>query len=89
MYTNQNKNKNYRKKFVIILQFLINIILWYLEVGILIESKIIHISNNNGTHDQHRSLTNNCWQIQTLTKFNSLPITLESMNLNECEYKSK
>ena len=45
----------------------------------------IHISNNNGTHDQHRSLTNNCWQIQTLTKFNSLPITLESMNLNESQ----
>lgn len=42
----------------------------------------IHISNNNGISDQHKSLINNCWQLKTLKKFKDIPITLESMNLS-------
>lgn len=42
----------------------------------------IHISNNDGINDQHKSLTKNCWQLKTLKKFKNVPITLESMNLS-------
>ncbi len=45
----------------------------------------IHISNNNGKYDQHRSLTNGCWQIKILKQLRSKPITLESMNLSESQ----
>jgi len=41
----------------------------------------IHISNNNGLQDQHKELTNNCWQVSKLKKFKNLPIVLETMNL--------
>lgn len=41
----------------------------------------IHISNNNGLQDQHRSLTQNCWAISKLKKFKNIPIILETMNL--------
>ena len=40
----------------------------------------IHISNNDGKKDQHKSLTKNCWQISKLKQFKSLPIILETMN---------
>ena len=40
----------------------------------------IHISNNDGKKDQHRSLTKNCWQISKLRPFKSVPIILETMN---------
>ena len=42
----------------------------------------IHVSNNNGLQDQHKSLTKNCWQISKLKKFKNIPIILETMNLS-------
>ena len=42
----------------------------------------IHVSNNNGKNDQHRSLTKNCWQTSKLKLFKNLPITLETINLD-------
>jgi sugar phosphate isomerase/epimerase len=42
----------------------------------------IHISNNNGLQDQHKALTNDCWQVSKLKKFKNLPIVLETMNLS-------
>lgn len=42
----------------------------------------VHVSNNNGLQDQHKSLTKNCWQITKLKKFKQLPIILETMNLS-------
>jgi len=41
----------------------------------------IHVSNNNGLQDQHKSLTKECWQSSKLKKFRNVPITLETMNL--------
>jgi sugar phosphate isomerase/epimerase len=41
----------------------------------------IHVSNNDGKHDQHRSLTKNCWQSSKLKLFKKQPIILETMNL--------
>lgn len=41
----------------------------------------VHISNNNGLQDQHRSLTQNCWAVSKLKKFKNIPIILETMNL--------
>ena len=41
----------------------------------------IHVSNNNGKNDQHRSLTKNCWQSSKLKLFKKQPIILETMNL--------
>ena len=40
----------------------------------------IHISNNDGKKDQHKSLTKGCWQISKLKSFKSVPIILETMN---------
>jgi sugar phosphate isomerase/epimerase len=45
----------------------------------------IHISNNNGLKDQHKSLTENCWQVNVLKQFKNTPIILESMNLTPKE----
>ena len=45
----------------------------------------IHISNNNGLKDQHKSLTGNCWQVSILKQFKNIPIILESMNLTPKE----
>ncbi len=42
----------------------------------------IHVSNNNGLQDQHKSLTKNCWQLSKLKKFKKTPIILETMNLS-------
>jgi sugar phosphate isomerase/epimerase len=42
----------------------------------------IHISNNNGLQDQHKSLTKNCWQVSKLEEFKNTPIILETMNLS-------
>ncbi len=42
----------------------------------------IHVSNNNGLQDQHRSLTPKCWTISKLKKFKNNPIILETMNLS-------
>ena len=47
----------------------------------------IHVSNNNGLQDQHKSLTKNCWQLSKLKKFNKKPIILETMNLSIDEIK--
>jgi sugar phosphate isomerase/epimerase len=41
----------------------------------------VHISNNDGLHDQHKSLTKNCWQVKKLPFSPKIPIILESMNL--------
>lgn len=41
----------------------------------------VHISNNNGKYDQHRSITKNCWQSSKLKLFKRQPIILETMNL--------
>ena len=41
----------------------------------------IHVSNNNGKNDQHRSLTKDCWQSSKLKLFKKQPIILETMNL--------
>ena len=40
----------------------------------------IHVSNNNGKKDQHRSLTKTCWQASKLKQFGKNPIILETMN---------
>lgn len=40
----------------------------------------IHISNNDGKRDQHKSLTRDCWQLSKLKQFKSIPIILETMN---------
>jgi len=48
---------------------------------------VIHASNNNGLQDQHKQLTNNCWQTSKLKKFKNKPITLETMNLNTNQIK--
>lgn len=42
----------------------------------------VHVSNNNGKQDQHKSLTKKCWQTSKLKLFKNIPITLETMNLN-------
>jgi len=42
----------------------------------------LHVSNNNGLQDQHRSLTQKCWAISKLKKFKNNPIILETMNLS-------
>jgi len=42
----------------------------------------IHVSNNNGLQDQHKSLTKNCWQLSKLKNFKDKPIILETMNLS-------
>ena len=47
----------------------------------------IHISNNNGLQDQHKSLTKNCWQLSKLKNFKKYPIILETMNLSGEEIK--
>ena len=47
----------------------------------------IHVSNNNGLQDQHKGLTEKCWQISKLKKFKNLPIVLETMNLSIEELK--
>ncbi len=41
----------------------------------------IHVSNNNGKQDQHKSLTPSCWEISHLKMFKRHPIILETMNL--------
>ena len=47
----------------------------------------VHVSNNNGRQDQHRSLTKNCWQITKLDLFKKIPIILETMNLSTDKIK--
>ncbi|RZD41087.1 MAG: hypothetical protein CXT78_11665 [Thaumarchaeota archaeon] len=47
----------------------------------------IHVSNNNGKQDQHKSLTHNCWQISKLGEFKHVPIILETMNLTTDQIK--
>ncbi len=47
----------------------------------------IHVSNNNGMQDQHKSLTSSCWQISKLREFRHIPIILETMNLNTEQIK--
>ncbi|MEX2192347.1 MAG: TIM barrel protein [Nitrosarchaeum sp.] len=42
----------------------------------------LHVSNNNGLQDQHRSLTKSCWAISKLREFREIPIILETMNLS-------
>jgi len=42
----------------------------------------IHISNNNGLQDQHKSLTADCWQVSKIKLFRNIPIVLETMNLS-------
>lgn len=42
---------------------------------------VIHISNNNGLKDEHKSLTTKCWQVSKLHLFKKIPIVLETMNL--------
>lgn len=42
----------------------------------------VHVSNNNGKNDQHRSITKDCWQSSKLKLFKKQPIILETMNLN-------
>lgn len=42
----------------------------------------IHVSNNDGKKDQHKALTNDCWQVSKLKLFRNKPIILETMNLN-------
>ena len=48
----------------------------------------VHVSNNNGKKDQHKSLTKKCWQTSQLKLFKNLPITLETMNLNLTQIKN-
>ena len=48
----------------------------------------IHLSTNNGLKDQHKSLTDKCWQITKLRKFKNIPIILETMNLTTDQIKS-
>jgi len=47
----------------------------------------IHISNNDGMKDQHKSLTSNCWQVTKLKMFKKIPIILETMNLDVTQIK--
>lgn len=47
----------------------------------------IHVSNNDGRHDQHKSLTKTCWQLSKLSLFKKLPIILETMNLSIVDIK--
>ncbi len=47
----------------------------------------LHVSNNNGLQDQHRSLTQKCWAVSKLKKFKNKPIILETMNLSIDEIK--
>ena len=47
----------------------------------------VHISNNNGLQDQHKSLTKNCWQVKKLSFPKKIPIILESMNLTVDQIK--
>jgi len=47
----------------------------------------LHVSNNNGLQDQHRSLTQKCWAVSKLKKFKNKPIILETMNLSIGEVK--
>lgn len=48
----------------------------------------IHVSNNNGKKDQHKSLTHDCWQVSKLKLFKNKPIILETMNLTTNQIKS-
>ena len=48
----------------------------------------IHLSTNNGLKDQHKSLTEKCWQNTKLKKFKNIPIILETMNLTTDQIKS-
>lgn len=48
----------------------------------------IHLSNNNGHQDQHKSLTNKCWQISKLKLFKQIPIILETYNLTIDQIKT-
>jgi sugar phosphate isomerase/epimerase len=47
----------------------------------------VHISNNDGLSDQHKSLTKDCWHISKLKKFKNVPIILETMNLTSEQIK--
>jgi len=47
----------------------------------------IHVSQNNGKADQHRSLTKNSWQVSKLKSFKKVPIILETMNLHSNEIR--
>lgn len=49
---------------------------------------VVHVSNNNGFEDQHKSLTKNCWQASKLKLFKKIPITLETMNLDVKQIKT-
>ena len=48
----------------------------------------VHVSNNNGKKDQHKSITKKCWQTSKLKLFKHLPITLETMNLDLIKIKN-
>lgn len=48
----------------------------------------IHVSTNNGLRDQHKSLTEDCWQVKKLKKFKNIPIILETMNVTTNQIKS-
>ena len=48
----------------------------------------VHVSNNNGKKDQHKSITKKCWQTSKLKLFKHLPITLETMNLDTIKIKN-
>jgi len=48
---------------------------------------LIHLSNNNGLNDQHKSLTPDCWQVTKLKMFKHVPIVLETMNLTSKKIK--
>ena len=47
----------------------------------------VHVSNNNGKQDQHKSLTKKCWQSSQLKYFKKIPISLETMNLDVNQIK--
>ncbi len=48
----------------------------------------VHVSNNNGIADQHKSLTETCWAVSKLKMFKDIPISLETMNLSIEQIKS-
>ena len=48
----------------------------------------VHVSNNDGLHDQHKSLTQKSWQVSKLKLFKNMPIILETMNLDIPKIKS-
>ena len=48
----------------------------------------VHVSNNNGIQDQHKSLTRKCWQVTKLELFKKVPIILETMNLTTEQIKT-